>query len=69
MKVGDLVIHIYQLNYGSRPALVLELSEDTYTPPDGTSKPYTVQWVKLLTSNGETVTAFQKDYKVINEYR
>jgi len=69
VKVGDLVIHVYHMNYGSRAALVLELSKDTYISTDGAAKPYIVQWVKLLGSNGEIFTAFQKDYKVINEYR
>ena len=40
MKVGDLVIHIYHINYGSKPALVLALSTDTYITTDGTNKPY-----------------------------
>ncbi len=67
MKVGDLVIHIYHINYGSKPALVLALSTDTYITTDGTNKPYTVNWVKLLRADGEVFTAFQKDYRVCSE--
>lgn len=69
MKVGDLVIHIHYLNYGSKPALVLGFSEDTYITTDGKAKAYTIQWVKLLGVDGEIFTAFQKDYKVFSKHR
>jgi hypothetical protein len=57
------------MNYDSSPALVLGLSEDTFITNDAGPDPYTVKWVKLLGADGEIFTAFQKDYRVLSEYR